>query len=152
MKEQSLNTFELYWSNYKKYQTFYENYEKNQLEGMKEQIEHLMESANTEEEAIKFIFNVKAYPNMYARDINTLKEQLLVAYDFVQDLPEISPETKTEMAELIKKRDKPLFIIEGDKATEVDTDRIEYYKKTFSDKSFINQAMQLAKNIIKADK
>lgn len=152
MKEQSLNTFELYWSNYKKYLNFYQNYEKKQMAGMKEQIESLMESANTEEEAIRFIYDVKAYPNMYARDINTLKEQLLVAYDFVQDLPEISEETKTEMAELIKKRDKPLFIIEGDKAIEVDTEKIDYYKRTFSDKTFIKQSIEIAKNIIKADR
>jgi len=141
------NRFELYYKEFKNYENFVNSNIEEQKKGMPERIQKLWENNASEDELISFNTHTKILPQIYGKDLNALKEKLLVAYDMSEGIIEISAEVKTEMENLHKMTDKPMYIVKEGKAIPVDEERINTLLSIAKAPQYLKQALEIVTNM-----
>lgn len=146
-KDKLLNRLEVYYKEFKDLLDFIENNNKEKMDSMKDVVQDIIASPDDSEKAVKFVFDTQLYPKIYAMELESLKEKLLVAYDIIRDYAEIPQEIKEELEVLSTKRNKPIIILKKGVIEEVDTDKIEFYKGTLKSPEVIQAVVKSFANV-----
>lgn len=151
MKEKDIKTiqnrFEVFYKEYSEYDQFVKSDQETKKEGMKKRVEEIWENNASEEDLVEFNRQITVYPQMYIKDLNALKEKLLVAYDMVEGIVEIPAEIKTEIEQLKPLTDKPMFIVKQNKPIPVDEERINLLLNVAKAPQYIKQALEIVTNM-----
>jgi RNA-splicing ligase RtcB len=141
-----LNSFEMYYKEYKEYSNFFEDNKAKVMSTMKDKVKELMKTPDDLEKATKFVLETQSMPMLYAIDLNLLKESVLVAYQVCKDVVEIPSEVKQELEELKEKKTKQMYTVKKGVAEELSSELIKQYKDRVTPEA-IQEILKRFKNI-----
>jgi len=129
MQETLLSKLETNFKEFREYGTFYFKFAKEYKEKQKERDEFVLANIEDEKLISEYIYEATVTPTYYAKDLERHKERLITVYETIQDVVEIPVEIKTEMAEIIKKKNPIIFKIVAGEPIPVDEQVLEDLKR-----------------------
>lgn len=138
IEKQLLNQFEISYKEYKDYSDFYEINNAKVTEGMKDQVNDIINNPEDLERAAKFILDTKTTPTLYATDLNNLKERVLSQYDLIKDVVEIPQEVRQVLEAQQINKNKLMYTIDKGSPVEVNKELIESYKSKITPQTVMN--------------
>lgn len=117
--------FMLWYNEWKQYDTFFHSYIKDNSENMKEKVAEVISSEDTDQ-IYDFYLNIKAYPEMYSRDLSFLLNRVITCYNLIKESVNINEKICEELDSLKEKSKLPIrFVIKNGKAEPLDKNLID---------------------------
>lgn len=141
-----LNTFEVYYKEYKDYSNFFEENKSKVMATMKDKVKELMKTPEDMNKATNFVLETQSVPMLYAIDLNNLKESVLVAYNICKGLVDIPEDIKVEIEALKDSKTKQMYTIKKGLSEELNPSLIKQYKDRVTPEA-IQEILKRFKNI-----